>query len=674
MLRLVIPVLLLGVSLLSGIAVAHEPVDEVIVVARAEKQIGASMSASDGLVGYDDILLPPLYRVGELLEAVPGLVATQHSGTGKANQYFVRGFNLDHGTDISAQVDGVPINLRSHGHGQGYLDLNFMIPELVETTRYAKGPYHAWAGDFSSAGAVQFDYYDVLEQSVVSLEAGEFGFRRALLAGSATLGHNAITGALDLTEYSGPWDLDEDGQMYKGHLAFSGHWRDFSAKLATSLYSGEWRSTDQIPQRAIDSGLVSRLGFVDPDLGGRTDRYALTASLERDDLSLTAYAIDYDFRLFSNFTYALDRPENGDEFEQADTRRIYGLKALKSFQEVAPNVSVRFGLDARLDEVSEVGLYDTVGRERVSIVRQDSLDEWSIGAWAEATWQVTDRLRVRPALRVDRYSWDVNAQIAANSGSGNDSVFSPSISAAWRVSDKAEIYLNWGEGFHSNDVRGITTVIDPRSGLTVDPVDALAQSRGWEYGVRWEVDEEFRISASVFHIRLDSELVFVGDAGTTEALDATRRNGVELDAFWQPVPWLVVNADVSDTRARFEQDQGPGRRIPGAVGRTASLSVSAVSEAGFFASLRGRYLDDAPLIEDGTVRGGGSVLVNLGAGYRWDRFEIRLDGFNLLDSDDADIAYWYASRLPGESAEGVEDVHLHPLEPRAFRASLSFSF
>ncbi len=649
-------------------------VEELVVYGRAESQIGVATSASEGMVGYDDIQLPPMLRVGELVEAVPGMVATQHSGTGKANQYFIRGFNLDHGTDFAVSVEGVPVNMRSHGHGQGYLDLNFLIPELVQTTRYQRGPYSAQVGDFSSAASADFELYEKLDERLVSLAAGEHGYYRALAAGSADLAEGAVTGAVDVTGYEGPWQLDEDLEQVKAFGSYAGRLGNADLRVTVQAYDSEWNATDQIPQRAVRSGLISQRGNVDDDLGGETSRYALTARLDFSRWALTAYAIDYDFTLYSNFTYFLDDPVLGDEFEQRDERRIYGLNLRGDSDEtdMPDGMALRWGADVRFDDVDEVGLFGTNGRVRTDTVRNDQVEELSIGAWGEAEWQVSDRLRAMLGARVDWYDWDVSAAQAANSGSGDDAIISPKAALAWRFTENAEAYLNYGRGFHSNDVRGATITLDPASGDAVDDVPVLVRSDGAELGLRFEDGERFNATLTAFWLELDSELVYVGDAGATEVNDATERIGFEGALFWQATEWLALNAAYTVTDAEFKTDQGGGREIPGAVESTFTLGLNAAWQNGLSGSMRLRWLDEAPLVEDDAVRSDASMLVNAGLAYRRGSAEWRLDIFNVLDSEDDDIAYFYASRLPGETAAGVEDIHFHPLEPRSVRASVTW--
>ncbi len=654
-------------------AVAHdgssELVDELIVYGRSQEIIGTADQASEGIVAFDDIRLPPMLRVGELAEAVPGMVATQHSGTGKANQYFLRGFNLDHGTDFSAFVDGVPINMRTHGHGQGYLDLNFIIPELVEITTYHKGPYSANAGDFSSAGSVQFDLYDSLEEAFLNVTAGADDFYRGVGAASTDIGNGSAMFAFDYTTYGGPWDLDEDLSQTRFYANYAGSVGKADAKVSLLGYVGDWNSSDQLPLRAIRSGLIDERGNIDPDLGGSTDRISVTGELATDAWKVTAYAIDYDFSLFSNFTYLLDDPDNGDQFEQVDKRRIYGMRIDGSRE--GP-VTVNWGGDIRYDDIDEVGLHRTVERERVDTVRTDSVNQFSASAYGELQLRPAENLRASVAVRADYFSWDVNALRPENSGSGNDTLLSPKVNLAYRLNESTELYANWGRGFHSNDVRGTTIVTDPGSGEPANPVDPLVRSNGAELGLRYEREDRFNATMTGFWIDLDSELLFVGDAGGTEVNAASTRNGVEFSTFVQATDWLAVNFSYTYTDSKFEENEGAGRRIPGAIESSASLGLTGAWDNGLFVSARARYLGEAPLIEDDTVRAPSSTLVNIGGGYRFGNFGVRLDVFNLFDSDDYDIAYFYASRLPGEPVEGVEDVHFRPLEPRSFRASVTY--
>ena len=653
----------------------HTPVlEELIVYGRSQQIIGSAQSASEGIVAYDDLKIPPLLRVGELAEAVPGMVATQHSGTGKANQYFLRGFNLDHGTDFSAKAGGVPINMRSHGHGQGYLDLNFLIPEMVVSTAFRKGPYSGAVGDFSSAGSVEFSFYDRLQEDVIEVSAGANGYRRGLFGASFEVGDSILTTALDSTRYAGPWDLDENLRQDKMLVSFSGQIGDYQSGLTLMGYKGEWDATDQIPERAISSGLIDEEGFIDPDLGGTTDRWSLSGFIDFESWQINAYIVDYDFSLFSNFTYFLEDPVNGDEFEQTDQRQIYGFDITGDTEFNALDTAMlwRWGVDFRYDNIDEVGLFRTNARQRFGTVREDNLSEWSIGGFAEVEVALTEKLRITGGARIDRLAWDVNAFRSANSGSGNDTQVSPKFALAYKFTDSIEGYANYGHGMHSNDVRGATIQVDPVSGDSVSNVDALVRSEGAEVGIRYERTKVFNATLVFFTLGLDSELVFVGDAGGTEVNGASTRSGIEFNSFWQLNEWLAMNLSYTHADAEFDDELSSEDRIPGAIEDTLSLGINANWSNGLYASAKVRYLGEAPLIEDNSVRSEPSTLINLGIGYRTGQFELGLDLFNATDSNDTDISYFYESRLAGEPAGGIADQHFRPLEPRTVRGSIKY--
>jgi outer membrane receptor protein involved in Fe transport len=646
----------------------------IIVYGRALEQIGIAKSGSEGVVGYADFENRPLSRVGELVENVPGVIATQHSGTGKANQYFLRGFNLDHGTDFAGFVDGVPVNMRSHGHGQGYLDFNFLIPELVERIDFAKGPYSAEAGDFSAAGTVRFTTVDALARPFAEAILGEFGYARGVVAGSFGLGGGTLLAALDGTVSNGVWELDEDLEKINGFLKYSQGTETRGFTLSASLYDASWRSTDQVPERAIASGRIGRFGNIDPFLFNSSTRLGLTGEARLGPTQITAYATYYRLRLNSNFTYFLDDPVNGDQFQQRDRRGIYGGSIRHSLPSslTGEALKVRLGADLRYDAISDVGLFRSTRSVARETVRRDRVDEYSGALWAEAEYALTPRLRAVGAVRYDVIGFDVDAvSLPANGGNGSDGIFTPKAALAWRPVDGLELYANYGESFHSNDVRGATITIDPATGDPADRVPVFARARGYELGARVE-SERFTASLVGYYLRLASELVFVGDAGTTEPNDASRRYGVEATAFWRPLDWLTLDASAAFTNARFRGVDPGFRRIPGSVGEVISGGISAEVVDGLTATARVRHFGSAPLIEDNSVRSDPTTLVNAGLYWTRGRVRIGLDVLNLFDARDADITYFYESQLPGE-ASPVADRHLHPVERRQIRASVRFN-
>ena len=639
-----------------------EDVAPVTVWGRRVDEIGAAVSASEGLIRFGEFADRPLLRPGELAEVVPGLAATQHSGTGKANQFFLRGFNLDHGTDFSVSLDGVPLNLRTHAHGQGYLDLNAVTPELVETIRYRKGPYWADLGDFSAAGAAEFETFDDLPASFIEAWAGENAYGRVL--GAAEVRPGAYVAA-DLTVGDGPWERPEDFRkgVFVGRLSL-GDW-----SLGALAYGAEWNSTDQIPARAVESGALSRFATIDPTDGGETSRLILTARRRSDDgWSLLAYAQRYELNLWSNFTYFLADPVNGDQFEQADRRWIYGGSAVRAWPAPVGGWSFRTGFDARFDDIAEVGLHLTRGRERLDTVRQDSVDQLSGGAWLEAA-RAWGPLRLTLGARADAMRVEVASDDPENSGQETDALLSPKLALAWRASEAVELYGNLGRGFHSNDARGATTRRDPVSGDPSRPVELYAPGTGGELGARYQRGG-LTATGALWALELDSELVYIGDAGATESAGATRRVGVELLADWTPNPRLNLNVSAAATDARFTGGPAGGDRIPNALEYVVTGGASLELTSRTTATVTLRHLGPAPLIEDASVKSDPSTLANLLLRRRAGRATLSLEVLNLFDSDDDDIQYFYASRLPGEPAEGIEDLHLHPFEPRTVRVGL----
>jgi hypothetical protein len=651
--------------------------DEVVVVGRLGRLQGTPQSASQGVVTAEQLALRPTLRTGEVLEVVPGLTVTQHSGDGKANQYFLRGFNLDHGTDLALSVDGVPVNMPTHGHGQGYADVSFLITGLLDSIAYRKGTYYAETGNFSAAGSIDMAYKTRLDAPLAELELGAYEYRRALAAGSTGIGGGDLLGALEYTSSNGPWDLDQNLRRWNGLLRYGQDTSDGSWGISFQGYDGSWDSTDQIPLRAVEQGLISRFGFIDDTVGGESHRYALVLNgdqgLAGGRLKASAYAMEYRMQLYSNFTYFLDDPVNGDQFEQFDDRRVYGgtLAWSRPVEFAGRASTVVLGSDVRYDDIDTVGLYRTVARQRLDTTREDSVEQLSYSLYASLDTRWNDLVRTVLGLRGDRFDFDVASNVTANSGSADDAVLTPKFSLILSPWEHTELFANYGRGFHSNDARGTTITVDPTDGSTpVDPVDPLVDATGIDFGFRTAVVDRVQFSGSLWFLDLDSELLFVGDAGLTEPNRASERRGVELSAIYQPLDWVIVDIDYAWSRARFEGNDPGGDRIPGAVEGVGSIGVVADHPSGWTAGARLRYLGEAPLIEDNSARSDTTTVLNLQAGYRFGRrLKLQVALLNALDSSDNDITYFYESRLAGEPAP-VEDYHFHPVEPRQVRVSL----
>ncbi len=654
----------------------------VIVQGHYDNAVGTQDAASAGTIRRNLLQSRPALRPGEVLEFVPGVIVTQHSGDGKANQYFLRGFNLDHGTDFATRVNGMPVNMPTHGHGQGYSDLNFLLPELVERIEYRKGPYFATVGDFAAAGSADIQYLATLARPFAQVTLGENAYRRGVAGGMATLaGGITLLGAVEAASADGPWAVPQRLRKLNGVFTLSGGTRAQGWHLTAMGYSARWTATDQVPQRLIDAGSFNgrpfgRFDSLDPTTGGESHRSSLSGEWHNDGAAgrthLSAYAIGYDLDLNSNFSYVLERPDDGDQFKQTDKRTVVGFGVEHVVNHDLGDVPARTvaGLQLRHDRI-RVGLHDSVARQVTNTVREDRVRQTQLGLFAQTSVEFTPEFRAVFGLRADRLQASVDAlTLAANGGKASDSLVSPKLTLVYALTPKTEVFLNAGRGLHSNDARGFTARIDPKTGDPVDPVPPLVALTGSEIGLRTEAIPKLQSSISLWGLRSASELVYIGDAGATEASLGSRRRGLEFSNRWQPVPWFLFDADIAISHARLKD----GSRIPNSVDRVASIAGTLKDLAGWTASLQWRYLGSGALTEDNRVRSVPSSTCNLRVTRALGKqAALTLDVFNLFDRRVNDIQYFYESQLPGEAGP-VADRHVHPAEPRSLRLTLQTSF
>ena len=670
-------------------ASAADSPPSVTIQGHYDNAIGSSEAASQGVIGAALLKSRPALRPGEVLEFVPGVIVTQHSGDGKANQYFLRGFNLDHGTDFATRVGGMPVNLPTHGHGQGYTDLNFLLPELVQRIEYRKGPYFAKSGDFASAGAADISYRTRLDEPFGQVSLGENGYRRGVAGASFDLAPGlTLLGALEGMHNDGPWTVPERLRKSNGVVSLSGGTAAQGFSASVMGYRARWTATDQIPQRLIDAGryqgqAFSRFDSLDASNGGDTSRSSLSGEWHRatsnssdgSDGSRTrasAYVLHYRLDLNSNFTYALERPAAGDQFKQQDKRTVLGADASHAFGHTLAGLdaSSEFGASLRQDRI-RLGLFESVARRITSSTREDRVRESSFGVYGQTALQLAPQLRTVLGLRADRVQSTVDAlTLAANGGRSSATQVSPKLSLVAGPWARTEFFFNAGRGLHSNDARGTTATQDPRGAGAVDKVQPLVSQRGAELGARTEILPGLQSSLALWQLKSDSELVYVGDAGATEASAGSQRRGVEWNNRWVPLPWFLLDADLAWTHARFDN----GGRIPNAVDRVASLAATLRELGPWSASVQWRYLGSGALVEDNRVRSLSSLTTNLRLSRKLGlSTELTLDVFNIANRKVSDIQYFYASQLPGEAAP-VEDRHVHPAEPRSVRMSLRVGF
>lgn len=658
---------------------ADDLLQRVTIDGSRANQLGLADAASGGSVSQKELAARTVYRPGELLEAMPGLIVSQHSGEGKANQFYLRGFNLDHGTDLRTTVDEMPVNQRSHAHGQGWTDLNFLIPELAVRLDYKKGPYSAEAGDFASAGTASLVYANRLTQGLASASAGQNGYGRALLADSVDLPRGSLLYALEALHNDGPFDNPDNYRKLNAVLRYSEGYANNGFNVSLMAYQADWNATDQIPLRAVEHGRIGRNGAIDPTDGGKSHRYSLSGAWRRtteDSASkVNAYVIANQLDLYSNFTYFMDDPVRGDQFAQPDRRVTSGLNASHGWHQHGEgwNSETTLGLQLQNDNIFN-GLYNTKARRRLSTTRQDHIVESSAGLFVENSTRWNDAWRTVAGARVDGYRFDVASDLAANSGKANDHLASPSLSVIYGPWKTAELYANIGSGFHSNDARGATIGVDPKTGEAADKVAPLVRSRGMEIGARSTWLPGLQTSLSLYRLDFDSELTFVGDAGGTEAGPPSRRHGVEFSNYYKPLKWLSVDLDLAYARARSRGEAPDGDRIAGAIEGTGQLAVTVDDGGPYSASLKLRYFGPRPLIEDNSVRSKASMTLNGRFGWKVRRdLSLELEAFNLANRRDSAIDYYYASQLKGE-AKPVTDIHFHPIESRSLRATLIKTF
>lgn len=661
----------------------------VVVNAKPLEDLGNAYSSSAGTVSAKQLEHRPLLRPAEVLESVPGLTVTQHSGDGKANQYFLRGFNLDHGSDFSTFVMGMPVNMVSHAHGQGYMDLNFLIPELVGGLRYNKGVYAAEDGDFSSTGSARIDYKRNLSAPFVNITQGENQYRRALAAGSREWNDLQWLWALELAGNDGPWNQPENLHKTNAVLSVGSGTKTDGFSLAFMGYSSRWVASEHVPQRAIDSGEIGRFGTLTPNDGGKTHRVSLSgewaASNDNSAFKANAWLIDYGLNLYSSPS-GYTSGSQGDQHEQADHRSVTGGQLEKRWfaGESWANTEVALGTQLRHDRIGTSALYNTVNRDRTVIVRQDEVRQTASALYAEANTRWLPWLRSSFGVRYDYVDANVNARGGAfnisNGGSVGAGQTSPKLGLVVSLASHLELYANWGQGFHSNDSRGATTSTNPQDGTATDAVPLLVKSIGSELGLRATPLSGWQTSVSLWQMKVDSELVFIGDEGVTEPRGSSHRHGIEWTNHVSPWNGFFVDADVALSKARFDNTVNDGRHVPNAIPVSASVAATLDDGYKWSGGLRLRYIGAYDLEEAGSQKSTAFMTANAKLGYRVNKnWQLSMDVLNLFDRKADDIEYWggACSKQDGAACNGgagIDGRLVHPLEPRTLRAGLRYNF
>jgi len=694
------------VPALLRISLAVNPVSTSISVqGREDDLIGIANSATRGTVGAKEIQDRPVLRAGEILETIPGVIITQHAGGGKANQYFLRGFNLDHGTDFAIFVDEMPLNLPSHAHGEGYSDMNTVIPEFVKRINYEKGPYYADVGNYGSAGNAHLELFKTLPHNFLEVEGGMYGYGRLVFGVTQKLGAGNLLYGGEAYHDNGPWTHPDNYYKFNGLLTYSQGGNADGFSITARAYHGSWHSSDQIATNAVP--LVGLFGSLNPTDGGHSQRYSFQPEWHRrgtnSTSSIAAYGFYYDLDLFSDFTYHLTDPLRGDQFEQQDKRWVAGLDARHTiFSEwFGRKVANTFGLQIRNDWIHN-GLYQSENRMRVdktdsstgttlpSVTQADRFTDVQVSVYAQNTIQWTNKFRSAAGLRGDLEFFDVNSLVtSANSGTSSKFLPSPKLSLIFGPWFNTEFYAQGGFSFHSNDGRGTTQTIEPVSGenpypnTPSTPIPSLISTKGAEVGVRTLAVRHLQSTFSLWYLYSASELQQSGDTGGTVASkQPSNRYGFELANYYTPGDHWAFDFDLANSRALFaeidEDDAAPdslgGKRVPEAVGLVIASGLTLHDYKGFSSSLRLRYFGPRNLTSDGIYRSRATALVYGEVGCQiGETWRVSTELFNLLNRRDHDIDYAYESRIMSTAPSTFTDV-FHPVEPFQVRFKLQKNF
>ncbi|MEL6443776.1 MAG: TonB-dependent receptor [Bacteroidota bacterium] len=701
------------VSLTIRLATSSVQLDEVL--ATADRPYSA---ASSRAVRAFDLGVRPTRSTQDLLRLAPGLVIAQHAGGGKAEQLFLRGFDADHGTDVALAVDGMPVNMVSHGHGQGYADLHFVMPETIEAVDVYKGPYFPGFGNFATAGAVTMTTKDHLDESLVRLEGGSFetGSVTGLVQVPTSGQHQSAYVGGHFQRSDGPFEASQDFQRFNLFGKVHAHLSPAST-LAFSAggYGAGWDASGQVPERAIDDGSITRFGAIDALEGGTTTHqhanlvYTLDGQGGSDsDLRLQAYGIRYGFKLYSNFTLFLENPEQGDMIEQTDDRTLYGLDGQLRFRRTLPfgmSGTTTLATGFRADDAT-VSLWQSPDRVRARQLVGADIAERNFFLWAQEELVVNRFVRMLVGVRGDYFTFDVEDRMEAfadetglphASGYAQQVIVSPKANLVVTPVRGLDLFANAGLGFHSNDARNVVlgqriadlVQVREQDGLSSEEIEAeltarnydaaqaevttLPRAIGTELGARWTgLGDRLTLGAAAWLLDLEQEYVFVGDAGTTELSGATRRVGIDLEARAQVLPWLALDADVTLSTGRFVDEPADADAIPLAPTRTAQGGI-VVRRDGVRGSLRVRHVGDRSANETGSVTAEGATVFDAFAAYRIHDVELSLSVENVFDAAWNEAQFDTESRLSGE-ASPVSELHFTPGAPRTLRLGVTYLF
>ncbi|MHA7057716.1 TonB-dependent receptor [Aquimarina sp. M1] len=628
------------------------------------------------LINKIDMKVNPVNSSQELLQKVPGLFIGQHAGGGKAEQIFLRGFDVDHGTDVSISVDGMPVNMVSHAHGQGYADLHFIIPETIDKIRFGKGAYTADQGNFNTAGYVAFQTEERFTDNLIKIEAGDFNTLRTvglfnLLDASAK--ENA-TLALEYVESDGPFDSPQNFNRINIAGKYITQLSDNNkVSVAASHFSSRWDASGQIPNRAVAQGLISRFGAIDDTEGGNTSRTNLNVTYDKfitdnSTFRTQVFYTMYDFELYSNFTFFLNNPVNGDQIKQKERRKLFGFNSVFSSKIYWNQVALEFnaGIGLRNDAIDNNELSRTANRNQtLENVSLGNVDETNANAFADLTVDF-GKFKIIPALRLDyfKYIYEDALVTPFRIQSETKSIVTPKLQISYDPTENLNIFVKSGIGFHGNDTRVVTA----QNGEEI-----LPQSYGVDVGLNWKPFSNIFLNTTLWYLGLEQEFVYVGDEGVVEPSGKTRRTGIDFSGRYQIKDWLFLDSDLTYTHARSIEEPDGEDYIPLAPRVTAAGGISIENLHNFSGGVRYRYLGDRAATEDNSIVAEGYTVLDVSLNYRWNQFDFSIRIENLFDTEWNETQFATESRLENET-QPVEEIHFTPGTPFFAKAGITYRF
>ncbi|GAB1451825.1 TonB-dependent receptor [Draconibacterium sp.] len=640
----------------------------------AEVVISPEVNALN-MISAIDIQTNPVNSSQDILRQIPGLVIGQHAGGGKAEQMFLRGFDIDHGTDIAITADGLPVNMVSHAHGQGYADLHFVIPETIENIDFGKGPYYADKGNFNTAGYVNFNSKRSLENSVIKLEKGQFNTSRIL--GMFDIANNEKNQSYMATEYLSTDGAFESPQNFNRINLFGKYTANVTASdkisLTASSFTSKWDASGQVPQRAVDAGLITRFGAIDDTEGGNTSRTNILLNYDKyidknSFIKNRVFYSNYDFELYSNFTFFLEDTVNGDQIRQKENRAIYGLNSEynRSFSSDKFDGNWQAGISLRNDQSQNNELSHTVNRsETLDPMMLGDINETNYAAYFNVKFDI-GKWTINPALRVDYFDFQYNDALQTDykTQSSTKAIVSPKLNILHHFSPDLQFYLKGGKGFHSNDTR----VVVAQNGKKILPA-----AYGFDAGILWKPIPQLLVNTAYWYLFLEQEFVYVGDAGIVEPSGKTKRHGLDLSVRYQLLDWLFWNMDANYTHARAIEENAGEDYIPLAPDFTLTTGLNVIHPSGIYGGLNLRHINDRPANEDNSIIAKGYTVVDFNVGYPWRKLDFGIQIQNLLNTEWNETQFATESRLKNEPTP-VEEIHFIPGTPFFIKAIIAFKF